>query len=218
MTDSPSSFEPAGADLACLVKRIRACRRCRDDAPADPLPHEPRPVLRVSSTARLLVASQAPGTRVHATGIPFTDASGDRLRSWMGVTPDVFYDEARIAIIPMGFCFPGHDRSKGDLPPRRECRAAWHDALFALLPNISTVLAIGMYAQDYHFARLGRPVAKAMTRDELIAGWRAFVDIRPRIIALPHPSWRNNGWLKKNPWFEADVLPMLRNEVARAIS
>ena len=211
-----SNSEPATADLDLLVGRIRACRRCRDEAP-DPLPHEPRPVLRVSATARLLVASQAPGTRVHASGVPFTDPSGDRLRTWMNVARETFYDEARIAIIPMGFCFPGHDRAKGDLPPRRECRATWHDALFADLPNITTVLAIGMYAQDYHFARLGRPLPKAMKRDELIADWRAFADMRPRIIALPHPSWRNSGWLKRNPWFEADVLPMLQAEVARAI-
>jgi uracil-DNA glycosylase len=217
MTDCRSSFEPATIDLAHLVSRIRACRLCRDDVPNNPLPHEPRPVLRVSATARLLVTGQAPGTRVHASGMPFTDASGDRLRAWMNVPSETFYDEARIAIIPMGFCFPGHDRTKGDLPPRRECRATWHDALFAHLPNIATVLAIGMYAQDYHFARLGRSLPKAMKRDELIADWRAFADMRPRIIALPHPSWRNSGWLKRNPWFESDVLPMLQAEVARAI-
>src|SRR5271163_3361915 len=116
MTGSLSNFDAVDHPLADLLSAIRACHLCRDVA-ADPLPHEPRPVLRVSSTARLLVASQAPGTRVHATGIPFTDASGDRLRGWMGAPRDVFYDEARIAIIPMGFCFPGHDRSKGDLPP-----------------------------------------------------------------------------------------------------
>jgi len=217
MTALLSSFDAADTDLTDLVKRIRACRLCRDAA-ADPLPHEPRPVLRVSASARLLVASQAPGTRVHATGLPFNDPSGDRLRGWMNVTREQFYDESRIAIIPMGFCFPGHSKTKGDLPPRRECRATWHDELFAHLPNISTILAIGMYAQDYHFARLGRPLSKIMQRDELIAGWRNFADLRPRIMALPHPSWRNNGWLKRNPWFEADVLPMLRAEVARAIS
>ncbi len=204
------------------MSKIRACRLCRDAAVTDPLSHEPRPILRVSPTARLLVASQAPGTRVHATGLPFNDPSGDRLRSWMDVSRDVFYDEARIAIIPMGFCFPGHSETKSDLPPRRECCATWHDQLFALLPNITTTLAIGTYAQDYHVARLvtrlDRPLRKAAKRDELIAGWREFAGLQPRIIALPHPSWRNNGWLKRNPWFEADVLPMLRAEVARAIS
>jgi uracil-DNA glycosylase len=151
------------------------------------------------------------------TGIPFNDPSGERLRSWMGVSRETFYDESRIAIIPMGFCFPGHSQTKADLPPRRECRMTWHDELFALLPNISTILAIGMYAQDYHLARLGRPQPKSKRRDELIAGWRDFMDMRPRLIALPHPSWRNNGWLKRNPWFEEDVVPMLRAQVAQAI-
>ncbi len=135
----------------------------------------------------------------------------------MDVSREVFYDETQIAIIPMGFCFPGHSKTKGDLPPRRECRVTWHDQLFALLPNISTILAIGAYAQDYHFARLGRPLRKGTKRDELIAGWRQFEKMQPRLIALPHPSWRNNGWLKRNPWFAADVLPMLRAAVARAI-
>ncbi len=134
----------------------------------------------------------------------------------MDVSREVFYDETQIAIIPMGFCFPGHSKTKGDLPPRRECRVTWHDQLFALLPNISTILAIGAYAQDYHFARLGRPPRNGTKRDELIAGWREFEKMRPRLIALPHPSWRNNGWLKRNPWFAADVLPMLRAAVARA--
>jgi uracil-DNA glycosylase len=222
MTDFPLSSEiesadPAPTDLATLLARIRSCRLCRDAA-IDPLPHEPRPVLRVSREGRLLIAGQAPGTRVHASGVPFTDPSGDRLRSWMNVSRDLFYDERRIAIIPMGFCFPGHDKAKGDLPPRRECKVAWHDDLFALLPNIETILAIGSYAQIYHFARLGRPLPKTMKREDLIAGWRDFADMRPRIIALPHPSWRNNGWLKRNPWFEADVLPMVRAEVARAIA
>ena len=212
-TDLRSSSETGAGDLDRLVEAVRACRVCREVA--DPLPHEPRPVLRVSARARLLIAGQAPGTRVHATGVPFNDPSGDRLRGWMNVSRDVFYDEGRIAIIPMGFCFPGHSKAKADLPPRRECRATWHDRLFALLPNIETILAIGMYAQDYHFARLGRPLPKNGKRDELIAGWRDFADLRPRLIALPHPSWRNNGWLKRNPWFEADVLPMLRAEVAR---
>jgi uracil-DNA glycosylase len=188
---------------------------CREAVP--PLPHEPRPVVRISTSARLLVASQAPGTRVHQTGLPFNDPSGDRLREWMNVSRDIFYDETRVAIVPMGFCFPGHDKAKGDLPPRRECRATWHDDLFALLPQITTILAIGMYAQDYHFARLGRPLPKPLKRNDLIAGWRELTDLSPRIIALPHPSWRNSGWLKLNPWFEADVLPMVRKEVAQAI-
>jgi uracil-DNA glycosylase len=181
------------------------------------LAHEPRPVVRVSTTARLLVAGQAPGVRVHATGLSFNDPSGDRLRQWMDVSREVFYDMARIVIVPMGFCFPGHDKARGDLPPRRECRANWHDALFGLMPQIECILAIGRYAQDYHFGRLGHAPLKGAKLDEIIAGWRDLAALRPRIIALPHPSWRNNAWLKRNPWFEAEVLPMLRAEVAQAI-
>ena len=146
------------ADLAVLASRIRACRLCIEAPRKAPLPHEPRPVLRVSASAKLLVASQAPGIRVHLSGLPFNDASGDRLRSWMGVTREVFYDEARVAIVPMGFCFPGHDVHKGDLPPRRECRETWHCDLFLALPHIECILAIGRYAQDYHFTRVGRPL------------------------------------------------------------
>jgi uracil-DNA glycosylase len=204
--------------LAAVTGHIRACRICVDAPRGDPLPHEPRPVLRVSSTARLLVASQAPGVRVHMTGLPFNDASGDRLRQWMNVSREVFYDESRIAIVPMGFCFPGHDANRGDLPPRRECRDAWHDLLFSKLPQIECILAIGRFAQDYHFARAGRQLPKGLGIDETVRRWREFAGEAPKIIALPHPSWRNNGWIKRNPWFESDVLPVLRGEVARAIS
>ncbi|HEY1736912.1 MAG TPA: uracil-DNA glycosylase family protein, partial [Methylovirgula sp.] len=181
--------------LDTLVAEIRACRFCLDAIP--PLPHEPRPVLRVSATTRLLIASQAPGVRVNKTGLSFNDPSGDRLRDWMGVDRETFYDESRIAIIPMGFCFPGHDKAKGDLPPRRECREQWHDRLFALLPQIEMILTIGRYAQDYHFARLGQPLPKNATQDEIVGSWRAHKTLRPRVIALPHPSWRNSGWLKR---------------------
>ena len=207
----------AESDLAGVATEIRACRICRDAPQGVVLPHEPRPVLRVSTTARLLVASQAPGVRVHNTGLSFNDASGDRLRDWMGITREVFYDGARVAIVPMGFCFPGHDKSKGDLPPRIECRAHWHDRLFETLPQIETILAIGRYAQAYHFSRLGLAYDKATKLDEFIAGWRNYQKRRPRIIPLPHPSWRNSGWLKRNLWFEEDVLPMLRKEVAKAL-
>ncbi len=208
----------SGLGLTALAGRIRACRICVEAPRIGPLPHEPRPVLRISSTARLLLASQAPGVRVHGTGLPFNDASGDRLRQWMNVSREVFYDEARIAIVPMGFCFPGHDANGGDLPPRRECRAAWHDLLFAKLPQIECVLAIGRYAQDYHFARAGRPLPKGLSVDETVRHWQEFAGEAPKIIALPHPSWRNSGWIKRNPWFESDVLPALRAEVARAVS
>jgi uracil-DNA glycosylase len=193
-----------------LAGEIRACVHC-----AGALPHPPRPVLRVSRTARLLVASQAPGNLVNQTGIPFNDPSGERLRDWMGVDRDTFYDVSRIAIVPMGFCFPGNDAAGGDLPPRPECRALWHDALFAAMPRIETVLAIGRYAQDYHFRRLGHALGKGASVSETVARWREFQGATPLIFPLPHPSWRNTGWLKKNPWFEAEVLPVLRAEVAR---
>ncbi len=204
------------SDLDRLAGEIRTCRICRDRPLGAPLPHEPRPVLRVSTTARLLIASQAPGLRVHRSGLPFDDASGDRLRAWMGVDRETFYDERRICIVPMGFCFPGYDAAGGDLPPRRECRAEWHDGLFALLPRIEAVLAIGGYAHRYHFARLGRPLRRDAKVDEIVRQWRDFRDWKPRLFPLPHPSWRNTGWLKRNPWFEADVLPDLRAVVVRA--
>jgi uracil-DNA glycosylase len=212
-----TTSDVAATEMKTLTARIRACRLCRDAPRKTPLPHEPRPVFRVSSTARLLIASQAPGTRVHQTGLPFNDASGDRLRQWIGLSREVFYDEARVAIVPMGFCFPGHDANKGDLPPRRECRETWHDELFSTMPQIECILAIGRYAQDYHFAKLGRPLPKGLSVDETVRRWRELSGAEPRIIALPHPSWRNSGWIKRNPWFEADVLPLLRIEVARAI-
>jgi uracil-DNA glycosylase len=178
-------------------------------------------VLRVSPTAKLLIASQAPGVKVHQTGLSFNDASGDRLRAWMNVSSETFYDQTKIAIVPMGFCFPGHDSKKGDLPPRPECQKTWHDGLFVLLPQIELILAIGRYAQTYHYARLGQPLPKAIKVDDII---RQSVSPAlnggantPKLIALPHPSWRNSGWLKKNPWFTDEILPVLRNETAKAI-
>lgn len=227
MTDKYSISDFVSADLAtsdlatselgALTARIRACRICLETPSKVPLPHEPRPVLRVSSSARLLVASQAPGIRVHLSGLPFNDASGDRLRQWMNISRDVFYDESRVAIAPMGFCFPGHAADKGDLPPRSECRATWHDALFGALPVLECILAIGRYAQAYHFERVGRPLPKGLPLGETVRRWREFAGQGPEIIALPHPSWRNSGWIKRNPWFEADVLPALRAKVAAVI-
>jgi uracil-DNA glycosylase len=212
MTDRSSIFE-----LAALTARIKACRICLEAPRKAPLPHEPRPVLRPSSTARLLVAGQAPGVRVHLTGLPFNDASGDRLRTWMNLSREVFYDADKVAIVPMGFCFPGHDAAKGDLPPRRECREDWHDELFGLLPRLECILAIGRHAQEYHFGRVGRAPPKSLPLADVVRRWPASCGQGPKIIALPHPSWRNSGWLKRNPWFEADILPMVRREVARAI-
>jgi uracil-DNA glycosylase len=206
------------SDLDTYRGEIKACRVCLDAPLKVALPHEPRPVLRVSATAKLLVASQAPGTKVHATGISFNDASGDRLRQWMNISRELFYDTSQVAIVPMGFCFPGQNAAKGDLPPRPECQATWHDGLFARMPQIETILAIGRYAQTYHFARNGRPLPKKITLDDVIRNWRDFVGEAPCIIPLPHPSWRNIGWLKRNPWFETEILPMLREVVAKAIS
>jgi uracil-DNA glycosylase len=201
-------------ELDALVAEVRACRICRDapQPPFPPLPHEPRPVLRPSTTARICIASQAPGVRVHASGVPFTDPSGDRLRAWLQLSPEEFYDAARVAIVPMGFCFPGHDAAGGDLPPRRECVEAWHARLFAAMPQLELILAVGGYAQRWH---LGAAAAKSMT--DTVSLWRkALVSkARPRRIALPHPSWRNNAWLAANPWFEAELLPRLRRELRR---
>lgn len=201
-----------GDPIAALSASIAACRICRDH-PArqdDPLPHEPRPVATLSSTARLLIAGQAPGLRVHESGLPFNDASGNRLRDWMGVTREEFYDASRLAIVPMGFCFPGYDARGSDLPPRRECALAWRRDVMEAMPQIDTILVIGQYAAAWH---LGPRRKKSTT--ETVKSWREyfFVNDGPRILPLPHPSWRNSGWLKKNTWFEEDVLPVLRQHV-----
>jgi uracil-DNA glycosylase len=206
--------------LAALLDDIRACRICRDvPSGGERLPHEPRPVLRVSTTARLCLCSQAPGTRVHASGVPFTDPSGDRLRQWMGVTPDEFYDVSRIAIVPMGFCFPGLDAQGSDLPPRPECAKRWRRLLFEAMPQFELILLIGSYAQRWH---LGLRAAKDNVPAEKanIPGVNVGVQtqVGPIFLPLPHPSWRNNGWLKRNPWFEAETVPHLRSEVRRLLA
>ena len=200
------------SDLAELLGQIRGCRYCRDAVPDKPLPHEPRPVVRLSSTAKLCIAGQAPGIRVHESGQPFNDPSGDRLRDWMGIDRDIFYDKSKIAIIPMGFCFPGWDCKGGDLPPRKECRKLWHDRVFASMPQIELILVIGQYAQQYH---LGAKREKTLTATVAKAADIYRIESSPRYLPLPHPSWRNSGWLKKNPWFEADILPILKSEVRR---
>ncbi len=201
-----------------LQDDILACRICRESPSKLALAHEPRPIFRMSSSARLLIASQAPGVRAHRSGIPFRDPSGERLRHWMGLDEATFYDASRIAIVPMGFCFPGHDSNKGDLPPRGECRLAWHDRVFAALPQIETILAIGLFAIRYHVARLTPDRGKTLGLTDTVADWRScFERPAPRILPLPHPSWRNSGWVKRNSWFEAELLPVLRNEVARLV-
>jgi uracil-DNA glycosylase len=201
-------------ELQSLLAAIRGCRHCVETPDGKPLPHAPRPVLRASTTARLAVCSQAPGTRVHASGTPFTDRSGERLRAWMGVTDEEFHDEARVAIVPMGFCFPGQDAKGADLPPRPECAPLWHRELFAALPQLELVLAVGSYAQNWHLGE-----AAGLTLQETMRDWRKHLRRKklPRVLPLPHPSWRNNAWLKENAWFETELLPVLRREVRRLL-
>lgn len=186
-----------------LVKEVRACRIC-----AAHLPDGPRPVLQIRPDARLLIAGQAPGRKVHESGTPFDDASGNRLREWMGITREVFYDPEFVAILPMGFCYPGTGKS-GDLPPRPECAPAWREQLLRQLPQLEVTLVIGAYAQAYHLHN----VKASLT--ETVQDWRAHW---PAVIPLPHPSPRNNIWLRRNPWFEEDLLPLLRQRVKTVLS
>ena len=189
--------DAADLDLEKLLKEIRSCRLC-----AGELPLGPRPVVRAQRGARLLIVGQAPGTRVHETGIPWNDPSGDRLRDWLQVDREAFYDESRIAIVPMGFCYPGVDKNGGDKPPRPECAPQWHPRIVPALESVQLTLLVGAYAQKYY---LGRRREKSMT--ETVRRWR---DYLPDYLPLPHPSWRNTAWLKRNPWFAKEVLPELR--------
>lgn len=200
--------------LNTLLGEIAACRICRDQPRFLPgLPHEPRPVVQVGPTAPILIAGQAPGTKVHATGIPFNDPSGDRLRTWLDVEREVFYDPESFALLPMGFCFPGQDTRGADLPPRRECAPRWRDRLLANLPHVKLILVIGQYAHAYHLGDRRRGSLTDTVRD-----FAAIFDgSTPRVLPMPHPSWRNTAWLKRNPWFERDLLPVLRREVARCL-
>jgi uracil-DNA glycosylase len=186
-------------DLDQLLADIRACRIC-----ADALPLGPRPILRATSSARIMIVGQAPGTRVHETGIPWNDRSGDRLRGWLALDRDVFYDESRIAIVPMGFCYPGV-KNGGDAPPRPECAPLWHARLRALLPDVTLTLLVGSYAQAWY---LGGRRGGAMT--ETVARWREYL---PDFFPTPHPSWRNTAWLRRNPGFEDEAVPALRQHV-----
>ena len=188
--------------LDSLLTKVRACRTC-----ADILPLGPRPVVQISATARLLIASQAPGAKVHDSGIPFSDASGDRLREWMGISIYEFYDDNTIAIVPMGLCYPGRLSSGGDAPPRPECAPLWRERLIAQMPDLRLTLLVGSYAQTDAFG------PGKMT--ERVIGFR---DHLPAIFPLPHPSWRSRHWVAKNPWFDAEVLPALRDAVRRALA
>ncbi|MFT8634373.1 uracil-DNA glycosylase family protein [Novacetimonas hansenii] len=183
--------------LERLVTEIRACTAC-----ADVLPLGPRPILHVSPTARILIASQAPGTRVHETGQSFNDASGDRLRGWLGIDRATFYDSARIAIMPMGMCYPGRLPKGGDCPPRRECAPLWRERVLALMPDIRLTLLVGSYAQNH-------VLGPGKVEDRV----RHYRDYLPRFFPLPHPSWRTGAWERRSPWFGTDVLPALRREV-----
>ncbi len=185
-----------------LLTEVRVCTLCREH-----LPLGPRPVLQLHPKARILIAGQAPGKKVHESGVPFDDASGNRLREWLGVTREEFYDPKRIAILPMGFCFPGSGRS-GDLPPRPECAPAWHEQLLGQLRQLKITLVLGQYAQAYHFGE------GASSLTELVKSWRSHW---PQTVPLPHPSPRNNLWLRRNPWFERELLPAIRKRVSEVL-
>lgn len=187
--------------LETLLARIRACRAC-----AAEFDHEPRPVVQVTPETRLLICGQAPGRRVHESGIPFDDPSGDRLRAWLGVDRDTFYTDPRIGVAPMAFCFPGTDPKGGDYPPPPRCAALWRKPLLAHLPKVELTLLVGAYAQRW---ALRDGPKRSMT--ETVAAWRS---LGPAVIPLPHPSWRSVGWLRRNPWFDEELAPYLRARVA----
>ena len=187
-----------------LLKEVRACQICAPD-----LPLGPRPTVVAKSSAKIMIIGQAPGTKVHETGIPWSDPSGDRLRNWLRVTREIFYDGSKIAIMPMGFCYPGRLERGGDNPPRPECAPAWHEKILAGLPDIELTLLVGMYAQKYYLAEQNK---KTLT--ETVRHWQEFA---PAMIPTPHPSWRTTAWLKKNLWFEAELLPVLQQKVRKLL-
>ncbi|QQA42356.1 uracil-DNA glycosylase family protein [Pelagovum pacificum] len=191
-----------------LPDRIRACRICVDRFALTATAHRPRPVAWFRPGARLLIAGQAPGLRVHESGVPFDDASGDRLRDWLGLDRSEFYDMDRVAIVPMAFCFPGYDARGSDLPPPKVCSETWHDAVMQDLGAVRLRLLIGAHAHRWHLGARGSVT-------ETVANWR---DHAPGLFPLPHPSWRNTGWLKKNPWFAEELLPVLKRRVREVMT
>ena len=193
----------ASRGIKRLLDDVRACTIC-----ATALPHGPRPVLQMSRASRVLIAGQAPGRRVHESGVPFDDPSGERLRDWMGVTRDQFYDDRLVAILPMGFCYPGTGKS-GDLPPRPECAPAWREPLLAQLKNVELTIVLGRYALSYHLPGAGKTVTEA------VLAWR---EHWPRVVPLPHPSPRNQAWFKRNAWFENELIPKLRRRVRKLLA
>jgi uracil-DNA glycosylase len=192
---------------ADITRHIRDCTLCAARFAATATAHVPRPVVWFRPQARLLIAGQAPGMRVHQSGRPFDDPSGDRLRDWLGLSPAEFYDQTRVAIVPMAFCFPGYDAKGSDLPPPPVCARTWHGHVMAGLPKLRLRLLVGGHAQRWH-------LGTSATVSQTVAGWR---DHQPGVFPLPHPSWRNTAWLRKNPWFEAEVLPALRAAVRRVM-
>ena len=188
-------------DLHAFVDEIRACQLCAAD-----MERTPRPILQVSETAKILIAGQAPGNLAMESGRPFTDPSGVRLREWLQLDESDFFDPTKVAIVPMGFCFPGYDKNGGDIPPMKRCAKTWHTPLFKRLPQIELKILIGGYAQRWH---IGDQMEKTLTAT--VQKWRDFLE--QGVIVTPHPSWRNNAWLKRNPWFEAELLPELRKRV-----
>ena len=200
------------APLDELARRIRACRLCADRFAVTQTRHAPRPVAWFQTPhPAIRIIGQAPGARVHDSGVPFDDRSGDRLRDWMGIGREAFYDRTRIAVTPMGFCFPGYDAKGADLPPPKICAQTWGDALDEALGPARLTLLVGAYAQRRHLP----PGARQGGVTGTVQGWRAHA---PRLFPLPHPSWRNTGWLKKNPWFEAELLPALRTRIAEVLT
>ncbi|WP_372603184.1 uracil-DNA glycosylase family protein [Actibacterium sp.] len=195
--------------LEQIKTALSGCRLCETRFAATATGHRPNPVVWFDQGARILVAGQAPGIRVHEVGKPFFDQSGDRLRAWMGVSADQFYDRSIVAALPMAFCFPGYDAKGADLPPPPLCRATWHDRIMTAMGGFDLILLIGGYAQKYH---LGPAANGGVTRT--VAGWR---DHAPLVFPLPHPSWRNTAWLRKNPWFDSELLPQLRTRVQEVI-
>ncbi|MEQ9241745.1 uracil-DNA glycosylase family protein [Roseovarius indicus] len=189
--------------MAGLAREIAACRICAERFAETATGHEPRPVVWFRPGARMLIAGQAPGARVHQSGKPFDDPSGDRLRDWLGLSKHQFYDTARVAIVPMAFCFPGYDAKGSDLPPPKVCGQTWHDRVMQELAQVRLTVLVGGYAHKYHLG-----VKTGVT--ETVKAWR---ERAPEVFTLPHPSWRNTAWLRKNPWFEAEVLPALRGRV-----
>ncbi|MEY8842508.1 uracil-DNA glycosylase family protein [Cribrihabitans sp. XS_ASV171] len=204
--EPPSRNSETGAS-GTLADEIRACRICADRFAATATAHHPRPVAWFRPGARILVAGQAPGARVHASGKPFDDPSGARLRDWMGIGPDIFYDKSRVAVVPMAFCFPGYNDRGADLPPPSVCAQTWHDRVMAALGGIELKLLIGGHAHRWHLG------TRAKVSDTVV-GWR---DHAPQVFPLPHPSWRNTGWLKRNPWFEAELVPALQARVKEVL-